>query len=98
MFHNLLEYLQPIELGIAHRDVSLHGRTCKMAQKWTFLLGAMETSLYSLYTRTSYNNDYVKLHVSKRFAWALMRSVASQICWHPATPSMYSCGNVGQFE
>jgi hypothetical protein len=49
-FHNLLEYLQSIELGVAHREVSLHRRTCKMAQKGTFLLGAMGTSLYSLYT------------------------------------------------
>ena len=49
MFHNLLKYLQPIEFGIAHREVSLHRRTCKMAQKGTFLLGAMGTSLYSLY-------------------------------------------------
>jgi hypothetical protein len=52
MFHNLLEYLQPIELGIAHREVSLHRRTCKMAQKGTFLLGAMGTSLYSLHKPT----------------------------------------------
>ena len=51
MFHNLLEYLQSIELGIAHREVSLHRRTCKMAQKGTFLLGAMGTSLYNLYKR-----------------------------------------------
>src|SRR6266852_661919 len=41
MFHNLLQYLQPTELGIAHREVSLHCRTSKMAQKGTFLLGAM---------------------------------------------------------
>jgi hypothetical protein len=49
MFHNLLEYLQPIEFASTHREVSLHRRTCKMAQKGTYLLGAMETSLYSLY-------------------------------------------------
>jgi hypothetical protein len=49
-----LEYLQSIELGIAHREVSLHRRTCKLAQKGTFLLlGAMGTSLYSLYTKTT---------------------------------------------
>ena len=53
MFHNLLEYLQSIELGIAHREVSLHRRTCKMARKGTFLLGALGTSVYSLYIRLS---------------------------------------------
>jgi hypothetical protein len=52
MFHNLLEYLQPIELGNAHREVSLHRRICKVAQKGTFLLGAMGASLYSLYIHT----------------------------------------------
>jgi hypothetical protein len=50
MFHNLLEYLQPIELDIAHREMSFHRRTCKMAQKGTFLLGTMGTFLFSYHT------------------------------------------------
>jgi len=53
MFHNLLEYLQPIQLGIAHREVSLHRRTCKMAQKGTFLLGGKRTFLFGYHTIAS---------------------------------------------
>src|ERR1700722_6082501 len=41
--------------------MSFHCRTYKMARKWTFLLDAMGTFLYSLYTHTTHNICYGKL-------------------------------------